>query len=375
MNRRVLTRLAAAFALAASALTSQAIELNASIWFPDSQPLAKVGYLEWAKQLEKASGGDIKVKVFTGTSLLPVNAHLSGLRDGIAHITYHAGTYTPADLPEDNVLAVLGIALRDPIVTTFAVADFYLNDPAMQALWKRQGIVFLGAYASIPYNLICRRNVEKLSDLKGLKLRTPGAVHADWARLVGAVPVNVPSSEMFTGLDKGQLDCVMMGANELKTRSLWDVAKFVNTVNLGPYFAGWQWAMHGPTWQKLDAKQRRTMLQSIADSTVDTELAYIQSGVEALAEAAKHRVTVTAPAADLAASVESFAAQARATAVKEGTERFKLSDPSALISRFEGTLQKWQKLVAGVDRKDATALKNLLRTQLYDRVDVARHGQ
>ena len=365
----------AAALLTAAAGAVHAIDLNASIWFPDSQPLAKVGYIEWAKNVAKVSGGDIKINVFTGTSLLPVNAHLSGLRDGIAHITYHAGTYTPSDLPEDNVLAILAIGLKDPIVTTFAVADFYMNDPAMQALWKRQGIVFLGAYASVPYNLICRRQLEKLADLKGLKVRTPGSVHAEWARSVGAVPVNVPSSEMFTGLDKGQLDCVAMGANELKTRSLWDVAKFVNMANLGPYFAGWQWAMHGPTWKKLNDKQRRVLLQTISDSTVDTELAYIQSGQEALSESAQHKVKVSEPAADLAGSISSFAAQARSMALKEGTERFKLADPAGLIGRFEATVQKWQRLVDGVDRKDAAALKNLLRTQVYDKVDTAKYGQ
>src|SRR3546814_2826642 len=62
--------------------------------------------------------------------------------------------------------------------------------------------------------IFCRKKVAQLSDLKGLKLRTPGPVHAEWAKSVGATPVNVPSSEMFTGLDKGQIDCAVMGANE-----------------------------------------------------------------------------------------------------------------------------------------------------------------
>src|SRR3546814_6807043 len=86
--------------------------LNASIWFPETQPLTRYGYQEWAKKVEKASGGDLKIKVFTDTTLLPVVAHLSGLRDGIADITYHAGTYTPADLPEDNVLDRKGTRLN-----------------------------------------------------------------------------------------------------------------------------------------------------------------------------------------------------------------------------------------------------------------------
>src|SRR5690606_2293023 len=247
------------------------------------------------------------------------------------------GTYTPSDLPEDNVLAVLGIELSEPLLTTFAVADFYMNDPDMQALWKRQKITFLGAYASVPYNLICRTKVEQQSDLKGLKLRTPGPIHAEWARSVGATPVNVPSSEMFTGLDKGQIDCAVMGANELKTRSLWDVAKYTNTANLGPYFSGWQWAMNGNAWNKLTDKQRRILLDTIADATVDTELAYIKAGEDALKEAPQHGVKVSEPSEDIVKSLQDFATQARAAAVREGTERFKLKDAEGLVSRFEAT--------------------------------------
>lgn len=365
---------AVAGALCTAGVAHAVTELNASVWFPDSHPLTKVGYLEWAKNVAKVSNGDIKINVFTGTSLLPPTAHLSGLRDGVAHITYHAGTYTPADLPEDNVLAILGIGLKDPMSTTFAVADFYLNDPAMQALWKRQKIVFLGAYASVPYNMICRTKVEKLADLKGLKVRMPGAIHADWARLVGATPVNVPSSEMFTGLDKGQLDCIVNGVNELKSRSLWDVAKFANMANLGPYFAGWEWAMHAPTWRKLTTAQRRLLLDTIADSTVDTELAYMAAGAEAVSEAPAKGVAVSAPSADIAKSLQDFAAQARATAIKEGNERFKLKDAEGLVTRFEATLAKWDKLLKDVDAKDAKALKALLRTNLYNKIDPAKYG-
>lgn len=374
--KQVLASVAVAGSFGMMASAHAVTELNASIWFPDSQPLTKVGYLEWAKNVAQASDGDLKIRVFTGTSLLPVGAHLSGLRDGVADITYHAGTYTPSDLPEDNVLAMLGIALKDdPLLVTFAVADFYLNDPAMLALWKRQKIVFLGAYSSVPYNLICRTKVEKLADLQGLKLRTPGPIHADWARSVGATPINVPSSEMFTGLDKGQIDCAVMGANELKTRSLWDVAKFTNTANLGPYFAGWEWAMHKPTWNKLTDKQRGILLSTIADATVDTEIAYIASGEQALAEAADHKGTVTAPAPDLVKSIQDFASHARASAIKEGTDRFKLKDSEGLVTRFENTLAKWEGLMKDVDRKDGKTLKTLLHTHVYDKIDVKTYGK
>ncbi|WP_298014826.1 C4-dicarboxylate TRAP transporter substrate-binding protein [uncultured Castellaniella sp.] len=365
--------LTAALGLSQSAMATT--ELNASIWFPESQPLTKYGYIAWAKKVDAASGGDLKINVFTDTTLLPVVAHLSGLRDGIADITYHAGTYTPADLPEDNVLAILAIGLGDPLLTTFAVADFYMNDPEMLARWKKQKIVFLGAYASVPYNLICRKKVADVGDLKGLKLRTPGPVYAAWAKSVGASSVNVPSSEMFTGLDKGQIDCAAMGSNELKTRSLWDVAKYVNMVNLGPYFSGWEWAMNGKKWRSLTPGQRRILLDTIAESTVETELAYIASGKQAIDESAEHGVTVYQPTAAMEKSTQGFVEHARAMAIAEGKERFHLKDPEGLVTRFEQTLEKWGGLLKGVDRNNPEALKTLLKENLYSKVDENSYGQ
>ena len=350
-------------------------EINASIWFPDTHPLTRYGYIEWAKKVQEASKGQLKINVFTGTALLPPNAHLSGLRDGIAQITYHAGTYTPADLPEDNVLATLGIGLKNIFATSFAVSDFYMNDPDMRALWKRHKIVFLGGYATPPYRLMCRTKVETLADLRGKKIRMPGAIHAEWAKAVGAVSVNVPSSDMFTGLEKGQLDCAANAANDMKSRSLWDVAKHLSLIDLGSYFAGWEYAMNAATWQKLKPEERRILLDTISDAMVETAIGYVADAEAATAEAPSKGVTVTQPAPDLAKSVEDFAAGiARQTAVKEGSERFKLKDAEGLVKRFEATLQKWEKLLQGIDPKDANALKKVLKDNLYGKVDASNYG-
>lgn len=86
------------------------------------------------------------------------------------------------------------------------------------------------------------------------------------------------------------------------------------------------------------------------------------------------RAAVSAPSADLAKSVQDFAGLARAAAIKEGNERFKLKDAEGLVSRFEATVAKWEKLLKGVDQKDAGALKTLLRTNVYNKTGAAKCG-
>lgn len=361
-------------ALLLSPIRASATEFNASIWFPDAHPLTKYGYLDWAKDVEAASGGALKPKVFTGTVLLPPAAHLSGVSSGIAQVAYHAGTYTPADLPNDNVLAQLAFVYSDYFVAAFAITDMNMTDPEMRAQWDGHNVVYGGGYATVPYRLFCTAKIETLADIKGKKIRMPGAAHSDWAKSVGAVPVNVSSGEMYSGLEKGQLDCASNGANELKTRSLWEVSKHATMVELGVYWAGYQYGFNKDFWKSLTPEQRRTLLDTIAAAIVKTGLGYKTAADETILEAPSHGVTIHEPSEDLKQSVRDFASAARENAVNLGKEKFGLEDPSDLISRFEERIAKWEKLLGGVDRSDPTALTALLRVELYDKIDVDSYG-
>lgn len=350
-------------------------EFNASIWYPQTHPLDKYGYEHWAKKVEERSKGTLKPKVFYGTSLLPPQAHLSGLVDGIAQLTHHAGTYTPKELPEDNTISMLAMGYSDTAVAAFAMSETGLLDPEFQARFKKLGIVFGSAFATPPYILMCRKQIKTLDDLKGVKIRTPGAVQADWARGVGAVPVSVPSTEMFTGLEKGQLDCAANAGNDLKTRSLWDVAKHTSMVSLGLYFHGWQYAYNQKFWASLKPEARRILLDTMAESLAETMVGYVKDSEEALKEAPSKGVTITQPDPAVQKSIDDFAKNVgRKQAIEAGKSRFGLADPEGLIKRFEERYAKWDTLLKGVNRMDAAALAKVLKTNLYDKIDEKTYG-
>jgi TRAP-type transport system periplasmic protein len=369
------TALCAAAALAVLATgPAQAREFNASIWFPDAHPLTRHGYIEWAPVVEERSEGRLKPRLFIGDVLLPPAGHLSGLRDGIAQLAYHAGTYTPAELPQDNVLAQLAFNYTDYFVAAFAITDMNMRDPEMQEQWKGQNIVYAGGYATPPYILMCSSRITNLQEIRGKRLRMPGAAHSDWARSVGAVPVNVPSTEMYTGLERGQLDCASNAANDMKSRSLWDVAKHTTLAELGVYWAGYQHAFNRDFWRSLEPQDRRVLLDTIAEAMVTTGLGYMAAAREALDEAGEHGVTVHEPAEELAQSIEDFRAKARDAALELGKERFSLPDPEGLVSRFEAVAARWEKALEGVDREDAEALTAILKRELYDQIDERTYG-
>jgi TRAP-type C4-dicarboxylate transport system substrate-binding protein len=76
----------------------KAVELKFAHWLPASHPLAKLGFEPWAKSVEAASKGSIKVALFPAQQLGKAADHYDMARDGIAEMTwvnpgYQAGRF------------------------------------------------------------------------------------------------------------------------------------------------------------------------------------------------------------------------------------------------------------------------------------------
>ncbi len=343
--------------------------LKANIFFPAQHPLAKYGYVEWAKTVSELSGGKLDAKVFTGTVLLPPRSGMSGVRDGIVNVGYHAATYTPAELPITNAIQEMGFNYSDPLVMIAAATDFNMNNEDAKAQWHKAGVVFTGGYSTPPYNLMCREAVKSLADLKGKRLRTAGAAMSRWAEEIGAVPVNVPSSEMYQGVEKGTLDCAVNVANDLKSRSLWDVAKHTTMAPLGLYWSGPMWAFNQSYWNDLSGEERAIFFRANAKSMAKLYVGYTSSVEEALSEAADHGVTVYQPSEDLLSSINDFAKTNLEQVYQKGRDKYGLKNSEEILKSFDQTVQKWEGLFANVDRKNAQEIETIIFENLYGKFD------
>ena len=351
-----------------------AVEFNVSTWAPESHPVAKYFYTPWVKDLEQASGGSLKPNLYTGPVLLPPAGHLSGLSDGIIQVGYHAGTYTPSDLPEDNLIAQLAFNLSDPLVAAFSTTEANFTMPELQAMGQRHNVVYLSGFSIPPYNLLCTTELKTLDDLKGKKIRVSSAAISAWVESVGAVAVNVSATEMYGGLDKGQLDCTSVAANELKSRSIWDVAKHAHMVSLGVYASGYMHAANRDFWVGLTPQERDAFWETLPVVTVDGVFGYIYSIEEALTESAAHDVTVHDGIEGAAASIDAFKTQVRDDAIDFGKSKLGLANSAEIVSRFEAIVSKWEGLLADVDRTDRDALIELLKVEFYDKIDRSTYG-
>lgn len=369
-----LTTAAAVVGSLCVAATANSAEFNANIFFPDKHPLAKHGYVEWAEAIDSASGGRLKANVYAGTVLLPPRSGMSGVRDGIAQVGYHAGTYTPAELPISNALQELGFNYEDPLVMMVAATDFNMTNEDALAQWKKAGVIYGGGYSTPPYNLMCSMPVKSMADLKGKRLRTAGAALSRWAESVGAVPVNVPSSEMYQGVEKGTLDCAVNVASDLKSRSLWDVAKHTTMASLGMYWSGPMWAYNVDFWKEMNDEDRRMFFDSHATALAKLYVGYAAAIDVALEEAKSHGVTVYEPDDEVRASISEFAQSNMANVHDTARDKHGIEDPEGLFAKFDESVTKWKNLFTNVDRTNADAIAVIIKSELYDKLDVATYG-
>ncbi|CAM5221098.1 hypothetical protein CDEF62S_02081 [Castellaniella defragrans] len=142
---------------------------RATNWLQPIHTLNSEPYQKFAKELKKATNGDISFTVFSGGSLVPAKATLQALRDGTAQLGIVYPGHTPAELPLNNVLVDLGFLVKDPMAAAFAYTEINLSDPKLIAEWQKQKVLFAGGYSTPAYNFMCATPIKTLADAKGKK--------------------------------------------------------------------------------------------------------------------------------------------------------------------------------------------------------------
>ena len=345
--------------------------IQAAIWAPPGHQVSRYLHAYWADRVAEQSGGALTVKTDLGSSRITPRGAMAELADGIVDVTTHVAQYTPTELALSNALEEIGMTFSDPRVMIAASTDFSLNNPGMQEEWARNRIVFGGGYVTGLYKLVCNEPIISLADMEGAKLRLPGRAPAAWANSTGAVTVALNANEQYGALDKGALTCTTTTVADVYNRKLYEVAAHITELPITLFWAGFGWAYNADTWGDLTAEQRKALF----DAQADASAAYVVRGIhdeeaEARTKLEEAGVTFHKPAEDLSASINNFRKNQPDAAVKVAEEAFGIADPAVVLSAFQGTVDKWDNLLNAVPIEDEEGYANLLRTEIFDKVDV-----
>ena len=363
-----------AVAVAVIPAVAHAGNYQASTWIPSAASTVSVTYEKFLQEVEQESKREMTFTLHSGGALLPPAETLKGVSDGVAVVGDILSAYTPADLPLNNVLGDMGFLQVDPIETAFAAAEVKFKNNRLQQEWLGHGIVFGGNWSSSSYHLRCVPEVKNLNDIKGKRIRTSVGSQIDFLKSVGANPVSVPASEVYSGLERGTLDCAMASDEILIALRTGEVVDYTTFLPMGVFIDGAAWGYNRDFWVGIGSKNRRILLDNMAEYMVHTQLALLADDRRGAEDAKGRGVKWINADADLVKALETFQADFLTNLPAAEMEKRNVEDPSDIIQDFLEARKKWRGLLAGVDRSDSKALIALLKSELYDKIDETTYG-
>lgn len=355
---------------------AQAEKYSISGWTPPTHVMAREIHYAWADAVRKATNGKIDFEVFTAGALLPALSTMQGVRDGVAQAGHVATPYHPSEFPVNNLIGDIGHGVGDPLVLAAAYLDYALNDPTGYKEWIDNGNLPITVISTPLNRYLCRIVVRTLDDLKGKRVRAPGGGWARTAEHLGAVPVSLPFTEIYTALERGAVDCVLTDAGNLTGGlTLMGLTKSVLMMPFQPGYNTSQLALNLPFWRKLSNAERRILLNESAVVMAKTHIVYAQEETAALQAAKAKGVQIIEPDATLKAAYGKWVADGFGGVAKYAREKLKIAEPEKVMTLYQTKyLDKWTALLKGVDRNNQAAVTAALKTNLFDKLDVATVG-
>lgn len=114
-----------------------------------------------------------------------------------------------AELPEATGFDLIG-ASADAITARRIVDAF--RPIVARRLKERYRALLLGVWAYPAQILFCNRPIDRLADLKGLKVRTSSATQIDFVEAAGGIGVQVPFAEIPRAVRQKVVDCAITGS-------------------------------------------------------------------------------------------------------------------------------------------------------------------
>lgn len=235
--------------------TAQAtVQLSYSIFFPPTH-VQCIAASEWAAEIEKRSGGRVKITLYPAGSLTKADQCYEGVINGISDIGMSCFAYTRGRFP---LMEGLDLPLGYPdgaTATRLATAMVQKYQPA-----ELKDVHVLYVHAHGPGILASKKPVRSMNDLKGLKVRATG-LSAKIVESLGATPVAMPQPETYEALSKGVVEATLCPIETLKGWKQGEVIQYVIDSSAIGYTTAMFVVMNQAKWASLPADLQKVITE------------------------------------------------------------------------------------------------------------------
>jgi len=257
MKLKPLLMTAVAGATLATAAFAQDVTLRIQTHYATEHPTGKM-LAQWVDDVQTMSGGEISIEMFYSSSVVATVETFDAAINGILDCDATVGAYQTGKNP---AFQFVGDIMGGYDTPWQQYSWLYYGDgyEAAQELYNAQGMQLIGWAVYGQESFASSKPIAGPADLVGWKFRSPPGMETEIFEKMGASPIVMDFTEIFTALETGIID----GA---------DASGLANNVGLGLYdivkhanYPGFHsmpsdhLACNQAVWEGLTEQQRRIM--------------------------------------------------------------------------------------------------------------------
>ncbi|MCS6891145.1 MAG: TRAP transporter substrate-binding protein [Rhodovarius sp.] len=247
--------LAAPALLPPKAARAQEVTLRLHHFLPAASNVHRTFLTPWAQKVAADSNNRIRVQIFPAMQLGGAPPQLyDQARDGVVDIVWTLPGNTPGRFPRIEVFELPFVAHRRAIVNVQAVQTLF--ERRMREEFRETHIIC--AWGHDAGVIHARREVRRMEDLQGLRLRFPTRQAGEALRALGAAPVGMPVPQVPEALAQGVIDGAVVPWEVVPAIRLHEMLRHHTEIPGSPtlYIATFVLAMNRARYEALPADLR-----------------------------------------------------------------------------------------------------------------------
>ena len=221
--------IAAPFLAGSRTSRAEPIVLRYTAHTPRSHGLYTHAFVPFAEIVERETEGRLRLVAFTDQLMHDPADGFKACVTGISDYTPGYVTYQPGSFRLLHATQ-LPFLFPTPQVASLVMEELYPK--YFKEEYERMGVYLAHIDCTSPYNIISKTPIRRLEDLRNIKIRSTGGIVADIFRELGAAPVALAASEVYTALQRGVVDAVALSISDMASYRLQEIGPFYTRIDL-----------------------------------------------------------------------------------------------------------------------------------------------
>ena len=245
----------------------------------------------FAANMNAASGGDITITVLPNKAIVAHNQTLQAVGSGILEMHKSTPCYY------SGVDAAFGLLceMNAGYDNAYQFITWYYQGGGLELarkVYAKQGLYFIGPVPWGVESIPTKQPIRTVEDWKGVKVRMPEGPSSELFAAIGASPVSVHGSEVFTSLEKGVIEATDWSTISINDGAgLHDVAPYaiypgIHSIPMGDV------SMNLDIWNGLDEKTQTMLEMGVRTLALDMLQAFEKADADVLAAAEEKGITL-----------------------------------------------------------------------------------